>query len=335
MENHEITSEDMENIETLIRIVNRIYQIYTKLITLEYEGNQKSVEYKNLLEKLDELRVLEEVHYEYSKLTNEKIVAWTDYIYTFTSVNTTESPLNCLLDNDFDHVIYHRILQSLKNLAFENKNKQEFELIVQDDKEFEKTSLEDLINTIMEQYQSSLEFNYAIEKDAYSAFLKLFYQQSQNDKTLKKDFLKIKYILSYINPIMEEELFQNSFSIPDELYISNKLVTDQYNIPDDVYYYEKNNMFLNWALQQIFRLLEIKDEQHVNNKLPILLKSLFIRACFLNADEKEIEEFNYYYHNLLEKLQTKDNQKSEEVISNCFRKINKDKELARFLSFKK
>lgn len=335
MEGYKITSEDIENIETLIRIVNKIYQIYTNLITLEYEENKNSSEYKSLLEKLNELKVLEEVHYEYANLTNEKIAAWTNYIYTFTSIDTTESPLNCILDNNFEHIIYYRILESLKNLALANKDKQTFETIVQSTIKLEEKSLEDLISLIMEQYQSSLEFDYAIEKDAYSAFLRLFYQQSQNDKTLKKDFLQIKYILSFISPIMEEELFENEFSIPNELYISNKLVIDKYNIPEDIYYHEKNNIFLNWALQQIFRLLETKDEEHIKNRLPILLKSLFIRACFLNADKKELEDFNYYYHNLLEKLQTKESRKSEEVISNCFRKINKDRELARYLSFKK
>lgn len=325
MEKYEITQEDIEQIQTLKKIVKKIEETYQTLYQLDISNKKESIEYSTAIEKLSNYILLEEEHYKYCNLSFKKIEAWKNYILENNVSNQfNEFAIDSVINTDYKELVYKRIIQTLKYLKNQTKDaKDEYKnlgLLNPDDdaeKIVKSTSL--LIDNI--------------EIDTIRIYLNLIKNNSNLDK---KDKILHIYNLCFINKNLEQELIENKFEIPNEVYITSKLIADANYLKTEDYDYIKDEYTTQNASIQILELLRIKNNQHKNiaYKNLLLFKELFLRANFAMTSDQELENFNYMYNSVLSDALTKDSNLSEDLITKCFLCIKKDKSRSLILSFK-
>lgn len=337
---YKFTNDDIDKINELIKVTSSIDSIYNKLYDLEIKGKQESNEYKKLLEYLSIMKEVEDKLYDEANLTFERCVAWTNYITMQLPQNFTEE-YQSLINQDYDNRIFRRILAELKrNVVYNYKNIKK--LMPKEMLEFgKKISKENSENFLNNMIHVNAEIKKAIDKDILNAYLLFVQEFIDNPKYdgIKTLLIKSKYNTYFINKESENEIINNKFVIPSELYINSKFIADINQFDLKMLKILKDDNAIRIAIPEISQLIEMTDIEYNNQKKAItsILRQCLLRSSFLLMSDLAIEEVNFAFHKLIDDKKYferhKNDRISEQHIINCFKNINKDKTKQNIVSF--
>jgi len=333
MKSYYLSGEDITKINRLISTANSIDLIYNKLYELEINNQKDTDEYKKQLSFLNIAIDLENRLYNKLNFDEDKTSATIKYLVKFEFHKDYIAEEECLLNQDYKNINILRITRKLLN-KLESTEKGFKEIYLDNDEEFIGNSL------IFVQKQTKILKE--ISKDIYNSYL-LFLKEYINDKNnslYKNDFIKSKYIFSFIYENIEDQMLKNNYEISDDLYLSSRFLSDIFGVSLDMYNYMKDNYSQKVLEPYISDFIKIRDLDYNNkrNYICAIFNCCYIRACLLNMSDEAINDANYEFHELIESeeyIKNYSNEKiSENLIIECFKKVKTDRQKAKKLSFR-
>lgn len=334
--------EELTIVESFLQVANRINNIYDNLYKLELANKKDSNEYIKELEMLKEALKTENKKYKNANLTVEqkfKIIE----LLSNTPNSVKNNDINSIINQDDSDKLNRRIINILVNQAVTDKDyssnaipKEVFELLEEIGISINHDEISKDINN-----QSKIEL--AINNDITLVFLAILQETSLLFKysNYKNQLQKTIYRASFINKDIENQLIDNKFNIPKNIYTSSKFINDL--LKTETYIY---NIMLNIIIQtqinsHIITLLEIKDEEYndPNANISSIINQCYIRALLTFMTDEEIYKLNEQFHELIETpsylIKHPKDRISEEAIIRCFKNIKYDKAKKRTISLNK
>ncbi len=247
-EEHKInlTQEDYQNLENLLKITKDIKDVYTYLSKLESNNEKESENFCLAVKKLQNLLILEDKIYE---TISEDINVVSDMLYFILKddIYSLENVFLSIKDSEEDELIKDRIIYKLNYLVntmeipdedvedFVNSTLEESE---DDEEDYEELSEEEIeyysnlseeeVNEGEQKLFFETKLKYLLFKDIVNTNLRILNDYLKNSKMEEiKDILcRIKYDMSFAFRNVEEDLIKDNFVIPDNLFISSKLYSD-------------------------------------------------------------------------------------------------------------
>ena len=264
-----MNKKDIDLINKIIELTKKIFKIYTYLYQLEINNKKETPLYQEYLNNLELLLDIENDYYQDIPISNIDF-----YIKYSNRANTFQyfTDYTLILNDYSDSFIYKRIFNKLFKIKTSNRIK----IYQENIDELGKTYF-DIDNII---YQT-------IHEDVLNSFL--FEIEKTNNLDYQSELKRIKYIVSFLNQNIEKHLKYN-FHISNNLYISNRILSDTFMVLEEDY----QNILVNYYEKYISKELE-----HINNnhllandnyfeKFRLLLITCLIKA-FNNVNEN-----NYY-----------------------------------------
>ncbi|MDO4963756.1 MAG: hypothetical protein Q4E75_06665, partial [bacterium] len=168
--------------------------------------------------------------------------------------------------------------------------------------------------------------------------LKIYINQEKN-KNVKNKLIKSIYDIAFISKNLEQDIIENKFELFNPLYITSGFVSDINNISRHEYNIFKKNNIKDIANYQIAFLLNICDIDYnsINKYIESILRKALLRTCFTFLNENDLEDLNISFRDYIDSKNFLDKHPYDKIskseIINCFKKINKDKEIPKILSF--
>lgn len=328
MNNFNITKKDLEQIEAILRNNKNIQRLYDKLSELEVQRKKNTKEFKDLLNYISIVIEVEDKLYNEANLTPEKTLSWIKFLKRI---------------KDKDNIIIRRILNNLFQKLTNNYNI----LINLPNKELSNVlkicgiNLTDQ-NSKKEEVCKCILIKESIQKDSYHIFISFLQEETNNPKQKKfnEHLIKSKYEAIFQNKDIELFTLKNNFDLPNNPYIFSPIIKDIYNINPKLYTNIKDIIGSKIVSTQIYKILEIKDEEYNNINI---VASQIIRQCMIKSyltlmSDTKISDVNYELHELIEDKDYEElypnHNISENIIINLFKSIKKDKEKIKILSIK-
>lgn len=329
--------DELALIEILLQSSNKINSIYDKLYKLEITKQKDSPEYNNQLEMLKKAIKSEKKKYQNANLTSEQQYKIIELLANTPNSLKISDTFSIIKQDDNDklirRVINILISQTITNIDYSKILNEVLEIIKAlgipiDDEELSK----DINN------QSRIEL--AINNDINLVFLAILQESSSLFKysEYKNELKKAIYNTSFINIDIEGQLIENNFNLPDNIYISSKLINDILKTEPTIYNRILSIIVQTQIIMHIKSLLEIKDENYNNRNTNIssIINQCYIRALLTFMNDDEIYKLNEQFHELIESpTYLKDHPKdriSEEIIIKCFKSVKYDRVKKRTIS---
>lgn len=328
MNNFNITQNDLEQIEAILRNNKNIQRLYDKLCKLEIQGKKNTNEFEKLIEYLSIVIEVEDKLYNEAKLTPEKILSWIKFL------KTTKDKNNTILQR-----IINTLFQKLTNNynILKNLPIKELENILK----ISGINLTDK-NPKKEEICKCILIKESIQKDSYHIFISFLEEKINNpkQKMFNEYLIESKYEAIFQNKDIESFAIKNNFDLPNKPYIFSPIIKEIHNINPILYKNIKDTIGDKIVSTQIYKILEIKDEEYNNLNI---VSAQIIRECMIKSyltlmSDQKISDVNYDFHEFIEDKDYEElypnNNISENIIINLFKGIKKDKEKIRILSIK-
>ena len=282
-----------DNLQKIIVISEKIIKIYNNLYNLEINNKKETNLYKKYISYLNLLTELESETY--SSISENDLSLFVGIIKE-SDPNIKLNDFSLVINDKYNSYVYKRILN---NLRYEN-NKRLINL-------FEKEDDELMINSLL--------LDNLILEDIINAFI--FETESSIKKTdninYKNSFKMIKYLLSYLNKSIENNL-KNGFNIPNKLFLTSTILIDNQDdfkkkvrehyleyINKEVYELGKDNIYnssysyLNY--KKTLQINLIKAYLALDNKNVLLKNKIYDKIERDNIDLQEL--LNYHNKDIL------------------------------------
>ena len=325
--------KELQIIESYLKSSQKINIIYEKLYQLDINNKKNSIEYQNLIKELQKEINIETQKYQNSNLTTEQNTKIIELIST-SNTNKTDSISTIINQYDFD-LISRRVFNILTNQIITNIdytiNKKDIQSL-----EFLNTFELSTNNNTYNEISNYTKIQIAINNDIKLIFL-LILQETLNlckYSKYKNDLLKSLYSTSFINKEIEQELINNNFTLPNNIYLSSKLINDLLKSNNNIYNIITTILVEPLTEQNIFNLLEIKDNEYNNQFINIkaILTECYIRALLTFLNEERIKYQQNKFQHILSNNKYLNNIISIDIINNCFNNIKYDKTKKRTIS---
>ena len=340
MESYILEKKDYELIDKLVNVTTSIKSTYEKIYDLEIKGEKDTEEYKKLkgcinLSIQSEENIYKDLNLTYAK-SSAIIVFLLKNNYSLDYFNFKEYIVN----GNYDNKIIRRIVYTLSNKISSDKSLFKDILpkdIIDNIKDLNIPNTDNIVNHAI---FSSIELENALEKDTINGFLTILKEfiESIDYKYFKNDLISSKYNTLFIFKQIEKEFINNNFEITDTLYFNSKLAADYTNTDTTLFEFLKSSFGSKESKDQINKLLDIYDMDYSDKKkaMESILRQCLLRASFMLMNENDISDINYEFHKKIESdnylNKHMSDHISEQVIINCFNKIEKDKTKPSILS---
>lgn len=316
-----LTPDDYKIFRAVIKITAYIDGLYNQLYKLEIGNKKETLEYKKCIDNLSNAILKEKELYE--KIDNSLVYILNDYILKNMIKDDLESDFESFMLHDYQNRIVRRILFTLDgkivplieekedsnslfqlvSLVCQTKSKQKtFEAIV-GIKKLDKSLETDLLNTFLSFLEEHME---------------------EQSSKIKKEAIKIKYNVSFVNKDVEANLIEEQFNIPSDLFLNSKWNAQVLNLEANVYDLAKDIYASVIAQNQIYQLLRITDTEYkeFDQQITIIFRHCFMEAALIfMSREKVREEFDNFVKSKHYRAKYKDNGKSVGLIEQVFSKI--------------
>lgn len=294
-----ILKEDLNLLNSIIEITNKISKIYYNLYTLDINNQKNTEEYKK---QLDYLSICLDIENELYKKTNYKnLYLYMEYLDE-KKIFRYYQDFDSLLDFDHNLIIKKRIYNRLNNINFSNLIN-----IYQNDinKKNDDPSFDHLIFL-------NKEINNDIEKSV------IYFSLEKN----KKDLLKIKYIITFLNKDIENNLdiFKDNLNL--NLSFSNSLTT-LLQVDEVTYNKLLKKYYLKYIKHHINNLLSIKDTDYLNQTKIDTLECI-IRS-FLEININNLDYLKESIHDIIKV--NKNNKTSIYILEKLLMDIKNNKKI--------
>lgn len=336
-----MNEKDFKNIADILEVSKQINELYEKLYNLEINNMKDSSEYYNLLNYLKTTINIENKLYNNTCVGANKAKSWFDYILNNKVPENLLSNFESIILQKYDYNEYRRMLNFLDK-KYETEEKTTIQnLPIELSKMFDKLKKEfdDRIDISYVDLYSILYFE--LNKDiikTYISILKIYINQEKN-KNVKNKLIKSIYDIAFISKNLEQDIIENKFELFNPLYITSGFVSDINNISRHEYNIFKKNNIKDIANYQIAFLLNICDIDYnsINKYIESILRKALLRTCFTFLNENDLEDLNISFRDYIDSKNFLDKHPYDKIskseIINCFKKINKDKEIPKILSF--
>lgn len=331
MKEYRLSNKDIERINRIMDTTKAIEGLYNKLYELEINKENNTDEYQKQIGFLKNLINIERNLYEKSQFNSEKCIALIAFI------TRSEPNVNCydeerIINQNYNNLYIRRIFSELCNIS------------LTDDEVFKDIYLDDCDNIskekekeIIKEERKCLDVINQFDVDIINSCF-LFIQESINNKQHKyyeNELIKSKYGFSFVNKIIENQLINNNFNVTENLYLGSKFFSDMLKIETESYNSMKEEYVKSVLVKQIDKLLKLEDLDYNNKNKAIssILKSFYIRACLLLLENETIDYINDSFNDYIKNHEWNNNI-SKQIIINCFKNINQDKNKVKILSLK-
>lgn len=328
MENFNITKKDLEQIEAILRNNKNIERLYDKLYNLEIQGKKNTEEYTKLLEYISIVIEVEDKLYNEANLTPKKILSWINFLKT--TIDKSNAIVQRIINTLFRKITNnYNVLINLSNKELSNVLK--ISGIRLTDKNPKK---EEICKCIM--------LKESIQKDSYYTFIS-FLEENINDpkqKMFSEYLTKSKYDAIFQNKNIETYALKNNLNIPIYPYIISPLIRDILNINPILYKNIKDSIGNKIVTNQIYKILEIKDEEYNNLNIAAaqVIRENMIKSYFIFMSDEKISDINHEFHEFIEDNDYEqlfpNNNISKNIIINIFKGIKQYRKKIKILSIK-
>ena len=153
------------------------------------------------------------------------------------------------------------------------------------------------------------------------------------DQELKSKLIRSKYYLSFLIPSIELNLLNNNFKNQQDIFFSTDLTAAIYNISPAILTFQKEDLGIKTFIEQVNRLLNIKNEEYKEKQLEVLIRESLIRMSFQFLSVEQVKKLK---EKIKRKIENNPNLKgyesSIEIIEESFRLYDKDKTLIKKVS---
>ena len=342
MKKYELTQTDYEQMNSLIKIMSLIDDLYLKLYDLEISDQKNTAQYKKIVDYLNALVEKENKKYKEYNLTQARSLAWIDYLITNKIPTTSKFNIETIIQQDYSNRIIKRILNRLISNV-DSCELEDKDLFYDVKKELESEGLNLPNELITHSITSSVRIKNSLECDIFNLYLSFLGESINNDKlkSIKKQLINSKYNFSFINKNIEISMIPNKFEIDTTLYISSKVIAELQYISPSLYTFLKDSYGIKILLEQIIELLKIEDIDYNNPKKIItsILRQNLIKSILLTLSDETIKDVKREYKNIIEKdfytLSPLSNDMSKGLVNYCFESVKKEKNKLNVLSLKK
>lgn len=324
---NELEKEDYEQLLLLIKISERIFYSYIELAKLEILNKKESQKFKSELNNLNTLLKLE-----------REIIRNINPTKIYRIIEEVNKQIGCL-DDTFD--IIDIIIENKTNiLPLERVSKQLKEYVItifskantetKEDEEID-TELEHLKKSM----ESSAELIKNLENDKWLILISLLNLKICNteDQELKSKLIRSKYYLSFLIPSIELNLLNNNFKNQQDIFFSTDLTAAIYNISPTILTFQKEDLGTKTFIEQVNKLLNIKNEEYKEKQLEVLIRESLIRMSFQFLNEEQVKELKEKIKRKIENYPNlKGYESSIEIIEGSFRLYRKDRTLIKKVS---
>ena len=328
--------EALKQLERIIKVTYSISNLYKKLYELEIKGLKNNEDYQKYLNYLKVVLEIEKKYYNKDRLDTKTMYIMSDFLENVTGID--EYNIEMLVNEKQEEPsIIARIQSNLFLECTNNYNDINNFLLEEELKILEDYYRQNSIGFISFDVFSKFEFY--VEKDfkiAFLYFLEKFIRTSSYSN-VRERLIENKYKFIFMNKDIEDLALENEFNI-DEIFKSNFDALKQYlKVDTDTVAKIKNNYTEIYYLNYVSKLLGIDDIDYNENKNFILsiLAQCFIRASFTLMSEDLIDKLNYNFHECVQRNDYLDknsnNEISQNLIIECFKKIRKDRKHTRIL----
>ncbi|MEG2511209.1 MAG: hypothetical protein RSB00_02470 [Bacilli bacterium] len=291
MDKYSVTKVDIEKIKGLIYISSLIDNIYDKLFIYEIFNKKLDIEFFSSLERLKNIIRKEEEMYDELYLYLEKCQAYIDFIKNYMLSEEYTSELDTVIDQNYYDRKIARVLKTLNKILI-NRTFCKYNKTRDED-----PSKRELLSKLKNEYEEKI-MEDAFEKDMIAGFIFFLKKYIDDNKYLmfKKDLIRSKYNIGFINKELESSLLSSSFNISDTLYFSSEILSNLLKISDSKYKEIQNEYGISYAQYYIVELLNYRDEDYDSNNKEvssILMMCMLKSSLLLLGDEskQEIKDF--------------------------------------------
>lgn len=271
MAKYELTKDDIKFVDNLIKIVRYRENVYVELCDLEVCNIKDQYIIDNIYEQLDYAFAKEKEIMGYLKENDNRINAIVEYISNKYDYHDSPTDDVCVSTMDISNRDIKRALALLndKRIKIDNNSNENF--------------LDKMLN-------NSLILKSAVDLDYYLGYLYFIqeYIDDQMDLSVRRKLIQCKYNLYFLNPKLEETMYDDKFNVNNRLYQSSKMVADYLGISDEAYYdlihiegFESGN-------ENINNIANLKEEELHKDAVGILSFSAFIKSSLLMLDNTGI-----------------------------------------------
>lgn len=287
-----IGPQEIDKFNELNLYAESIKRLYDQLYKLEFEGKKESLEYKKLIVNLKVELAREKKAYQSPILTTIMCEAFSTLIIE----NTPND-----FPNNIEYVVrgydikspQRRILTKLDEHVNSNPDniKQRFQERLKE--MFQEISSGDFDKIFNSSFTISNCLNSALKKDFFNLMLSNIELEVNNPcfRRLKDKLIKLKYSLAFISADIEDDMISSNFTVPQESFVSSKIVADINRIPDFQFTFMKDHMCNLIATPIIKLLLSIDDSGFVDDdkNLEALFIQSLLRSVLFMASDREVE----------------------------------------------
>ena len=200
-------------------------------------------------------------------------------------------------------------------------------------KENEETDTE--LEHLKKSMESSAELIKNLENDKWLILISLLDLKICNteDQELKSKLIRSKYYLSFLIPSIELNLLNNNFKNQQDIFFSTDLTAAIYNISPAILTFQKEDLGIKTFIEQVNRLLNIKNEEYKEKQLEVLIRESLIRMSFQFLNEEQVKKLK---EKIKRKIENNPNLKgyenSIEIIEESFRLYDKDRTIIKKVS---
>ena len=337
----DFTIEELNKLETLLQTSNNVGTIIDKLCTLEINNQKDSIQYNQTLLEFTRLVNIENETYQNACLNYQQCYKFARLLSTKINTSIFDTKPTNSIKNQNNKVI-KRVINILITIMQQNQNFHQSIIT----NEFLET-LSNLTNNITKKdlikgLEHSIKVQSSLDTDINSIFISILEELTTQKlcHKYKEELLKAKYCIITSNKELELLLIEHKFSIPNTIYINSKIINELLKEGELSYNIIRSTELKVRAQTEINKLLNIKDSEYKNKDIYInsIIISCYLRALFSLMTCDEINDFNEEFHKQIDKLnylkEQCDNRISEDIIINCFKSFNHDKEKIHILSTK-
>lgn len=347
MKKYELTPQDLQDIEELLIISQRIKFIYDKLSLLESSLKKYTDEYTKLI---DELKIILKKENEIYIRIGDNPVKLSELLFKLFDCDQPNAvdTFNHARDNNLKELIKARIgarlEKTLTDADFSEDEEIDEEIACLDYDAAEALSSDEAgISSIMDMEDVEKQFKYmssledSAEIDVLNTILAILnkYIHDSNYQAIRLFLIRFKYMLSFAFQKVEQDFLENNFEINSDLYWGAKLVVDVHNgdindlkksnegFSEDIIYEQSDNLT---------RLI-FEDLSNITNFGSAVISEIIIRASLLFSTDETLKNFRNFILCEL-KDSEEDNKIIESVVSRAVNSVDEDKTLPRIVSFK-
>lgn len=330
--------EELQQMENILQLAQKISEIYDKLSELEINNQKNTKQYNELIKLLNNTLKQEEKIYSSINLSNDSCLKYLELIASQTQMPIGDNKVTTTMKY-MSNKAYRRVYLKLFALL---ESTEEFQKSIMPDPIADHFSQLDkkIKKEIIDSFNSSIKLNNSLNSDINNIFLSILEEiiTSSKYKEYKNELIKAKYCIIYGHSNLEKMMIQSNFDVPEIVYTSSKITNDLLISSDAVYNLTKILQLRNKARIEIDTLLKIKDSEYQQKDINItaIIIQCYIRALLSLMNSNEVQTFNEEFH---DKIDSKEYLKehptdriSEELIINCFKAFKKDKTRIRILS---